>query len=274
MDETSIPMIIYGTAWKEEQTTELVELAIDQGFRAFDTANQPKHYQEGLLGEALQKAFSKGLKREEVFIQTKFTPQGGHDHRIPYSLDKSLPERVQDSFKNSLQNLGLETIDSYLLHGPHSYPGLGKEDLEVWLTMEDIYKSGKTRNIGVSNVNKQQLETLCELSSITPMFVQNRCYADRAWDKEVRDFCKKYGIHYQAFSLLTANPFVFQIKEIGAIASKYNATIAQVIFKFSCQIGCIPLTGTKCPTHMEDDLQIENFELTPEEVHLIESCAV
>ena len=59
MDETSIPMIIYGTAWKEEQTTELVELAIDQGFRAFDTANQPKHYQEGLLGEASKKPFLK-----------------------------------------------------------------------------------------------------------------------------------------------------------------------------------------------------------------------
>ena len=274
MDSNSVPKLIYGTAWKEEKTTELVELAINKGFRAFDTANQPKHYQEVLVGEALKSAFEKGFNRDDFFIQTKFTPQGGHDHRIPYSLDKGLQERVHQSFNNSLENLNIQTIDSYLLHGPHSFPGLGKEDLEVWLALEEIYKSGKTKKIGISNVNKQQLETLCELSTITPMVVQNRCHADRAWDREVRDFCKEYGIQYQGFSLLTANPFVYQIKEIGLIASKYGVTIGQLIFKFSCQIDIIPLTGTRSPEHMEEDLQIDKFELTPDEVHLLETCAI
>tara|TARA_Y100001954_G_scaffold117829_1_gene127286 strand:- start:131 stop:955 length:825 start_codon:yes stop_codon:yes gene_type:complete len=269
-----ISQIIYGTAWKEDRTPELVDLAIQKGFRAFDTANQPKHYQEDLVGQALQEAFSKGLKREDFFIQTKFTPQGGHDHRIPYSLDKQLPERVQESFASSLRNLGVETLDSYLLHGPHSFPGLCKEDMEVWKSLEDIYKSGRTKSIGVSNVNMQQLETLCELSSVTPMVVQNRCYADRAWDQEVRDFCKQYSILYQGFSLLTANPSVYKIREIGQLASKYKVTIGQLIFRFSSQIGVIPLTGTTDPIHMEEDLKIFEFTLTEEEIHLIETCSI
>ena len=274
MDSSLIPSIIYGTAWKEDRTTDLVNLAIDKGFRAIDTANQPKHYQEPLVGQALKQAFSKGLKREDFFIQTKFTPEGGHDNRIPYSLDQGLKERVHESFENSLLNLGVDTIDSYLLHGPHSYLGLGKEDLEVWLALEEIYKEGKAKSIGVSNVNKQQLETLCELSSVKPMVVQNRCYADRGWDKEVRDFCKENDMIYQGFSLLTANHIAYQIKEINRIASKNEASVAQVIFKFSYQLGILPITGTTDPIHMEEDLQISKINLTPEEVHLIENCAI
>ena len=269
-----VSQIIYGTAWKEDRTQELVELAIKKGFRAFDTANQPKHYQEHLVGQAIQEAISKGMKREEFFIQTKFTPQGGHDNRIPYSLDKSLPERVHESFESSLNNLSTETIDSYLLHGPHSFPGLCKEDIEVWKALEEIYNSGKAKSIGVSNVNLQQLETLCELSSVTPMVVQNRCYADRAWDQEVRDFCKQNSILYQGFSLLTANPAVYKIREIGQMASKYQVTIGQLIFRFSSQLGIIPLTGTTDPIHMEEDLKVFEFSLNEDEIHLIENCSI
>ena len=77
-----IPSLIYGTAWKEDATADLVKAAISAGFTAVDTANQPTHYQEPLVGVALQSIFDGGIKREALFLQTKFTPVDGHDHRI------------------------------------------------------------------------------------------------------------------------------------------------------------------------------------------------
>lgn len=79
------PSFIYGTAWKENDTDVLVEKAISTGFSGIDTANQPKHYQESLVGEALLKLAKKGIDRKKLFLQTKFTPANGHDHRIPYN---------------------------------------------------------------------------------------------------------------------------------------------------------------------------------------------
>ena len=265
-----LPNLIYGTAWKEERTKDLVKLALQKGFRGIDTANQPKHYQEPLVGEALKELYSDGLKREELFIQSKFTPAGGHDHRVPYDLSKPLSERVFESFESSLQNLGTDYLDSYLLHGPHSYPGLGKEDHEVWKSIEEIYKSGKVKLIGVSNVNREQLEILQEISEIGPMVVQNRCYANRGWDKEVRDFCQDNNIIYQGFSLLTANPYVLKAPQVIDIALRFNITPMQVIFKFSVQLGILPLTGTTNPIHMVEDLDILKFELTPDDLGMIQ----
>ena len=265
-----LPNLIYGTAWKEERTKDLVKLALQKGFRGIDTANQPKHYQEPLVGEALKELYSDGLTREELFIQSKFTPAGGHDHRVPYDLSKPLSKRVFESFESSLQNLGTDYLDSYLLHGPHSYPGLGKEDHEVWKSIEEIYKSGKVKLIGVSNVNREQLEILQEISEIGPMVVQNRCYANRGWDKEVRDFCQDNNIIYQGFSLLTANPYVLKAPQVIDIALRFNITPMQVIFKFSVQLGILPLTGTTNPVHMVEDLDILKFELTPDDLGMIQ----
>src|SRR5262249_49602457 len=150
----------YGTAWKKEATGVLVETAVKAGFRAIDTANQPKHYQESLVGEALTSLASDGINRSSLFLQTKFTPLNGHDHHLPYDPEAMLGEQVRQSFESSLTHLGTDYVDSYLLHGPYSYPGLGEEDWEVWRAIEQIYRSGKARMIGVSNINALQLATL------------------------------------------------------------------------------------------------------------------
>src|SRR5262249_20401671 len=150
-------------------------------------------------------------------------------------------EQVRQSFDSSLTNLRTEYADSYLLHGPYSYPGLGEEDWEVWNAIEEIQRSGRARTIGVSNVNALQLAALLESAEIKPMTVQNRCFANRGWDRRVREICKASGIVYQGFSLLTANPHVVRHPAVIAIAQRLGVHAEQVIFRFAMQVGMVPL---------------------------------
>jgi diketogulonate reductase-like aldo/keto reductase len=106
------------------------------------------------------------------------------------------------------------------------------------------------------------------------MVVQNRCFAALGWDKAVREICRTNGIVYQGFSLLTANREVLGDPEIHAIATRINATVAQVIFRFVMLIGMLPLTGTTNQQHMKEDLQAGQFTLIDEEVQRIETIAL
>jgi diketogulonate reductase-like aldo/keto reductase len=270
---TNLPAIVYGTAWKKEATAELVRTAISAGFRAIDTANQPKHYQEPLVGQALEALAAEGISRDEIFLQTKFTPVDGHDNRIPYDSSSDLKTQVRQSFESSLQHLKTDRVDSYLLHGPYNYPGLGQSDWEVWAALEEIYRSGRAAMIGISNVNSRQLADLVDRAEIRPMVVQNRCFANRGWDRAVRDICRKHNIVYQGFSLLTANPAVLQHPPIREIATRLQVETTAVIFRFAMQVGMMPLTGTTDLQHMKHDLAAGQIELTDEEIALIESVA-
>lgn len=269
----TIPSLMFGTAWKEGATAQLVQLAVASGFRAIDTANQLIHYREDLVGEALRALDKQGVKRDKLFLQTKFTPVNGQDHRTPYDASADLTTQVQQSFESSLTHLHTDYVDSYVLHGPYSRWGLGESDREVWAAMEELYQSGKTKMIGISNVTAGQLTQLCEEARIRPMVVQNRCYAALGWDREVREICQAHGIIYQGFSLLTANRDVVADPDIRAIAKRLGASPAQVVFRFAMQIGMLPLTGTTREQHMKEDLQAEQLALLPEEIQLIESLA-
>ena len=269
----SIPSLMYGTAWKEGTTAQLVQLAVASGFRAIDTANQLIHYREALVGEALLALDKQGIKRDSLFLQTKFTPVNGQDHRTPYDASTDLTTQVRQSFDSSLAHLHTDYVDSYVLHGPYSRWGLGESDREVWAAMEKLYETGKTKMIGISNVTAGQLTQLCEEARIKPMVVQNRCYAALGWDREVREICQADGIIYQGFSLLTANREVVADPDIRAIAKRLGASPAQVVFRFAMQIGMLPLTGTTSEQHMREDLQAEKLALLPEEIQLIDTIA-
>ncbi len=273
-NDVTIPAFMYGTAWKKEATTELVQLAVSSGFKAIDTANQLIHYQEALVGEALLALEKQGMTRESLFLQTKFTPVNGQDHRTPYDASADITTQVGQSFESSLEHLHTDYLDSYVLHGPYSRGELGAADWEVWAAIEAIYRSQKTKMIGISNVNARQLRQLCEKAEIKPMVVQNRCYAVFGWDKEVREICKAHKIIYQGFSLLTANQDLWADAEIRAIAQRFETGPAQVIFRFAQLIGMLPLTGTTDQEHMKADLGIDHLSLSPEEVKSIEMIAV
>src|SRR5919106_5422767 len=148
-NQVPIPSFMYGTAWKKAATKELVQLAVASGFRAIDTANQRIHYEEALVGEAVQALDEQGIKRDNLFVQTKFTPVDGQGGRIPYDASADLTTQVRQSFDSSLNHLCTDYLDSYVLHAPYSRRRLGAADWEVWAAMEALNQSGKTKMIGI-----------------------------------------------------------------------------------------------------------------------------
>lgn len=268
-NQVAVPSFMYGTAWKKESTTQLVQLAVSAGFTAIDTANQIIHYDEGLVGKALCELERSGIRRETLFLQTKFTPTGGQDHRTPYDASASITTQVHQSFRSSLEHLHTNYVDSYVLHGPYSRVGLGEADWEVWSAIEEIYEAGRAKMIGISNVTPEQLNLLCERATIKPMVVQNRCFAVLGWDQEVREICRANEIIYQGFSLLTANREVLGDPEMQQIASSLGASPAQVVFRFAMEVGMLPLTGTTSELHMKEDLKAKNLALAADEVERI-----
>jgi diketogulonate reductase-like aldo/keto reductase len=270
-----IPSFLYGTAWKEEETERLTRLAIEQGFRGIDTANQRKHYFEAAVAAGIASAIADGLvTRGELFLQTKFTYQGGQDHRLPYDPKADAATQVRQSFASSLEHLRVESLDSYVLHGPSRRRGLGADDHAVWAAMEELYRAGKTRYLGISNVALDQLEALLEIAKVPPAFVQNRCFARTGWDAEVRAFCRRHGIVYQGFSLLTANEAELRSAAFRELVQRTGRTPAQVVFRFAKQVGMLPLTGTTDPAHMREDLAIDDFVLLAEDVVRVERIGV
>lgn len=270
-----VPRFLYGTAWKEAQTERLTLLALQQGFRGIDTANQRRHYHEAAVGQAIATALATGLvTREELFLQTKFTFQRGQDHRLPYDPSAPIPLQVEQSVASSLEHLGIDVLDSYLLHGPTQRVGLTADDWAAWRAMEAVHESGRAQALGVSNVSLPQLQALCQEARVPPRFVQNRCYAAKEWDRPVREFCAANNMVYQGFSLLTANPEVLAHPDVIRIAQRHSRTVSQIVFRFTLDIGMLPLTGTTDPAHMQADLAIFDFHLSPDELALIEQVAV
>jgi diketogulonate reductase-like aldo/keto reductase len=270
-----VPRFLYGTAWKEDQTQRLTELALRQGFRGIDTANQRRHYQEAGVGRAVAASIQSGLvDQADLFLQTKFTFRQGQDHRLPYDPAASVFIQVEQSFASSLEHLGTEVIDSFLLHGPARRAGLTAADWEAWRAMEALHDSGRARLLGVSNVTLEQLRRLFEGVRVRPRFVQNRCYAERGWDEAVRAFCADNALVYQGFSLLTANRAVLARPELTRIARRHGRSVAQTIFRFALDVGMVPLTGTTDADHMRADLEVFDFRLEPAEVEHIEHLAV
>ncbi len=289
---------LYGTAWKEDLTEACVYEALRSGFKAIDTANQRKHYFEEGVGHALKRAYEElGLSRKDLFLQTKFTFSRGHDHRKTYDENAPLKDQVIQSFESSLEHLSTDYIDSYILHGPHTSDGINESDWEVWNKMEMLHQQGHVKYLGVSNISLDQIRELHKSAQVKPTFVQNRCFAETGWDKNIREFCSSNGIFYQGFSLLTANwKFLGGVVErpkerniphlkfkeeetelihpkIHEILIQTNKTIQQVVFKFCHQVGIIPIVGTRSPEHMSLDLDIEDFELSEDQIKVIEKIA-
>jgi diketogulonate reductase-like aldo/keto reductase len=268
------PDFLYGTAWKEDRTAALVELALRAGFRGIDTANQRRHYFEAGVGQGLAAAYRAGvITRDELFLQTKFTYRPGQDHRLPYDPAAKLSLQVAQSMASSLDHLATDHVESFVLHGPASGYAWTDADAEVWEAMRQEREAGRTRLLGISNVSLTHLEQMAQTHSELPHFVQNRCYARLGWDREVRRFCREHKIIYQGFSLLTANVEVLHDTFVVDLAAREEATPAQIIFAFARGVGMLPLTGTSNPEHMRHDLESRGLTLSPDSIRTIEALA-
>jgi len=136
--------------------------------------------------------------------------------------------------------------------------------------MEQLQREGRVQLIGISNVTAEQIALLCDIAEVRPAFVQNRCYARLGWDRDVRSVCKREGVIYQGFSLLTANLAELASQPIRRMAEAHGATVPQIVFRFAIQLGMIPLTGTSNRQHMREDLASAEIQLSEDEVRTIE----
>ena len=263
-----IPNMIYGTAWKKENTTNLVFEALKQGFKAVDTACQPKHYREDLVGLGLLKAYEIGIKRQDLFIQTKFTPIDGQDQsNMPYLANDEIEIQVEKSFETSKKNLHTDFINAYILHSP-VYPGSKLQ--RVWQKMEEFYDKKEVGALGISNCyDLDVLKYLFNNAKVKPSIVQNRFYAQSGYDKEIRVFCKENNITYESFWSLTANPNILSSEVLQNLALKYEKGVAEIFYRFLNHIDIVPLNGTTSTKHMIEDLKIGEFELTNDEINSI-----
>jgi diketogulonate reductase-like aldo/keto reductase len=264
------PGIIYGTAWKQMRTQELVRTAIQQGFRGIDTAGQPRHYDEAGVGAAVAACLNESLSRRELYLQTKFTPLPGHDPaRIPYDPGAPPAQQVAQSFATSLRNLQTDYVDCLILHSPIADQG---QMSQVWDAMEQLFHSGGARQLGISNCyDLASLQVLYRAARVKPAVLQNRFYADTGYDRQIREFCRQQAMIYQSFWTLTANPRLLADDAVSALASKYARTPAQILFRYLTQNGIVPLTGTTSIAHMREDLAIFEFQLTDPELEALSS---
>ncbi|KAH9830336.1 Aldo/keto reductase [Rhodofomes roseus] len=257
--------IIYGTAWKKERTTELVVSAVLNGFRAIDTAGQPKHYNEELVGEALEILQKQhGIKREDLWIQTKFTSLGGQDRSkpLPYNPSDPIPTQIQTSVQNSLKNLRTTYLDSLLLHSPLSRL---PDTVAAWRALVELQDSGTVRTIGMSNTyDVRILEKLEQETGRRVQIVQNRWFEGNAWDREVCRYCRERGIQYQSFWTLSGSPSLLAHPSLRAVAQAKHCTPAQALFRLAQLHGVTPLSGTTSVQHMQEDVAAEEIELTEE----------
>lgn len=256
----SLSTFIYGTAWKKEETTRLVKEALTAGFRAVDTAAQPRHYREDLVGNALREAFKEGIvSREDIYLQTKYTTPAGQDlNNMPYNATDPLKLQIQTSVASSLRNLRLSEdseagsyIDCLLMHSP--LPTL-KQTLEAWHILES-YVPDKIHTLGISNVDLETLEEIQKNASVKPSVVQNRFYPATGHDVELRAFCKENDIVYESFWTLTGNPRLLRCDDAVKLASSAGVSPSIALYSLVMELGIVVLNGTTSSQHMRDDLE-------------------
>ncbi|KAH8107726.1 Aldo/keto reductase [Cristinia sonorae] len=257
--------IIYGTAWKEVRTTALVVSAVLNGFRAIDTACQPKHYREDLVGEAIQILRDKhGFRREDLYLQTKYTPIGGQDRTkpLPYDPSSKLDVQIRTSFQKSLENLGTTYLDCLLLHSPlDSLP----RTILAWRTLMALQDEGKVKHIGISNVyDVDVLETLHRDAGRMVEVVQNRWYERNNWDHTVVAYCKQNNIQYQSFWTLTGSPKLLANPAVLGLAERLTCTPAQIVYAIAQAGGIVPISGTTNEEHMREDVAVDSLAFDEE----------
>jgi diketogulonate reductase-like aldo/keto reductase len=255
-----IPPILYGTAWKKGDTARLVALAIATGFRGLDTACQPKHYDEAGVGAGIAARLGAALRREDLYLQTKFTGPSGQDpQRMPYDRTLPLEDQIAASVAASLRNLRTDYLDCLILHSP--LPSV-EETLQAWRSFEALVERGLVRQLGISNLYRLgDLEHLHRHAHIKPAVLQNRFYRETGYDRALRHCCADQGIIYESFWTLSANPTLLASPALRAVATRRGRSPAQILFRYLTQAGVVPLTGTTSAVHMREALSIVEFEL-------------
>ncbi|WP_249597350.1 aldo/keto reductase [Peribacillus frigoritolerans] len=239
--------------FKVEEGPELVnavKVAIKHGYRSIDTAAIYEN-EEG-VGQGIRDGLKEaGISREELFVTSKV-----------WNADLGYESTIA-AYEKSLQKLGLEYLDLYLIH----WPVEGKYK-EAWRALETLYKEGKVKAIGVSNFQIHHLKDLMEDAEVKPMVNQVECHP-RLTQKEVQAFCKEQGIQLEAWSPLMQGELLDN-EVLQAIATKHGKSVAQVILRWDLQNGIVTIPKSTKEHRIVENSTVFDFELTEEEMNQIE----
>lgn len=243
---TAIHCVGFGT-WKTpaEEATRAVEEAIHAGYRHIDTATAYRN--EDAVGEGIRRA---GIAREELFVTTKlWNPDQGYASTLA-ACDRSL------------QLLGMDYLDLYLIHWPHDrkyFDNWEEMNAETWRAFEELYRAGKVRAIGVSNFRPRHVDNLLKSCTVRPMVNQVEIHPGMPQD-EILAYCKQQNMVVEGWSPLSTGK-IFSVPEMQALAEKYGKSIAQVCLRWSVQRGVIPLPKSVTPSRIAENAQIFDFML-------------
>lgn len=234
----------------DEDTTKVVNAAIDAGYRAFDTAYF--YDNEASLGRALK---DNSVDREDLFITTKlWNDYQGYEKTFEY-------------FNKSIENLQTDYLDLFLIHWPCEADGLF---LETYKAMEELYEQGKVKAIGVCNFNVHHLEKLMAQSSIKPMVnqIEVHPYFNQ---QELQEFCDRHDIKVTAWMPLMRNRGLLDDPVIVKIADKYHKTPAQVVLRWHLAHNRIIIPKSQTPKRIQENIDILDFNLELTEVAEIDA---
>jgi len=242
----SIPKLGLGTWFIEgEKAVQAVIDAVETGYRLIDTAQAYGNEKE--IGEGIRKC---GINREELFITTKLAAEA-KDYQAATA-----------AIEGSLKALGLDYIDMMLIHSPQPWMeyGAGEDrcfegNKEAWRALEDAYKAGKLRAIGVSNFLQEDLENILSSCTVAPMVNQLLVHASNT-PFELMEYTQSKGILVEAYSPI-GHGEVLKNPKIVAISEKYGVTAPQLCIRYTLQLGTLPLPKTANPDHMRSNAQVD-----------------
>lgn len=248
-----IPAIGFGT-WQiinGNATYDAVSYALKYGYRHIDTAYV--YGNEQSVGKAISDS---GIKRNEIFVTSKL------------SAEMKDYKKVWQNFEKTIENLGFEYLDLYLIHAPWPWSDRGgnysKENKDIWTVMEEIYESGRCKAIGVSNFIVSDLEAVMNIGKIKPMVNQIRYYIGNT-QSEVVKFCKDNNILVEGYSPF-ATGRILNNSDIKKIAEKYNVSVPQLCIKYVLQNEILPLPKSVHPEYILKNTEVD-FEIIEEDMH-------
>lgn len=248
-----IPVVGYGT-WliKNSDAAQCVKTALECGYRHIDTAQA--YGNEVGVGEGIRQS---GIKREDIYITTKVKAEYKSYKKAKASIDKSL------------KDLGVDYVDLILIHCPQpwilfrSKRRFFKENIAVWKALEEAYKEGKVKAIGVSNFLIDDLENIISNCEIKPMVNQILCHIGNT-PIDVIKYCQENDIVVEAYSPI-AHGAALKNEVIAKFAEKYHVSVAQLCIKYTLQIDTVSLPKASSRNHIEENMKLD-FEISQEDM--------
>lgn len=243
-----MPSVGLGTykSGNEDETVKAVKCAIETGYRLIDTAYF--YGTEKGVGEGIK---ASGIDRSEIFLVTKLW---NDDHGY---------EKTMKAFEKSLENLGVDYIDLYLIHWPN------KLNAETWRAFEELYNQGKVKAIGVCNFKIGHLEELKKTAKIMPMVNQIEMHPLSSKD-DMLDYCRKNNIEVMAWSPIVRGK-LFTNELMESLTAKYKKTIAEIIIRWHVQRGVIPIPKSSNEGRIKENFDVFDFSLSEEDMKAIDS---